>query len=891
MQPSDATTDEFRDPVEELAEQFLAEVRAGKNITVADYQHRYPEHAESIEALFPTLLMMEDLKPAARNRDSADTLLDRNVQRLGDFRILRKLGFGGMGIVYEAQQESLERPVAIKVFAPTLLSSPRLINRFKREAKAAGALHHSNIVPVLGVGEQWGIHYYIMQLIDGKGLDQILDAQRDHLQVESAFRFRRDWNRIADIGRQLASALEYAHSRNVLHRDIKPANLLLDRDGTAWIADFGLAKLMTDDDGVTRSGQAVGTLRYMAPEQFTGKVDQRSDIYALGLTLFEMLTWRRAFDETDHGKLVRQKTINIPPRPRSLESTIPRDMETIVMKAIAPEPQNRYQTAAALEEDLRRFLDDEPILARRISYFERLVRWSRRNRALAATSAVVLALAAALLGITLWSYLSVQNALRGQMAQRQKATAASTLATGALDSVFERFGIEPIADIEQSGEPMLSAEAAALLENLLSYYEALAEQDSSNPDLMLKAAQAQAIIGDIHQRLGHYDNSLSAYAAAIDKYRDLPDSEVRQVTMAALHNQSGQVLRLDGDEETGIAQHKLALELLDDIGVSAKGFARSISEGPISEDAKFELARTYYLLGRRIRPGMGPESMPPESAFAPDDASDSLAVSDPESDQVQALEEAVRLLERSANQPNASARLRQLLARCLREYVPDSLTQRSDRDRRIEARAVQLFETLMQQHPNDADYQHDLVETLAEFTVFGNSLNERVFDDAQARLQRAVALGDALVNKRPDVAAHLLVVAHAHFKLARVLTRQSRASRGPENRELLTAASDHLTSAIDLLSELTYRFPQANGFAVWMAYFYTEAADIALQLFQPEEAQDLSSYAIEIIESLPEEIRGLPTVLELTNLAYDRLFNVFRWMGTPEDILQSIGEP
>ena len=167
--------DETRDPVEKLAEQFLSDVRAGTATSIDDYRQRYPEHAEAIEALFPTLMMMEDLKPAARRaRDSTDTLLERNVKRLGDFRILRRIGYGGMGIVYEAQQESLDRPVAIKVFAPTLLSSPRLIRRFKREAKAAGTLHHSNIVPVLGVGEQWGIHYYIMQLIDGKGLD------RDH---------------------------------------------------------------------------------------------------------------------------------------------------------------------------------------------------------------------------------------------------------------------------------------------------------------------------------------------------------------------------------------------------------------------------------------------------------------------------------------------------------------------------------------------------------------------------------------------------------------------------------------------------------------------------------------------------------------------------------------
>ena len=198
-----------REPIEQLAEKFLAEVRAGKSTSIEDYQQRYPKYAAAIEGLFPTLMMMEDLKPEMRRlRDSADTLLDRNVKQLGDFRIIRKIGYGGMGIVYEAQQESLDRPVAIKVFAPTLLSSARQIRRFKREAKAAGTLHHSNIVPVLGVGEQWGIHYYIMQLIDGKGLDQVIDLAGKRMRSEAEYELQGDWRRIAELGRQIASALK-----------------------------------------------------------------------------------------------------------------------------------------------------------------------------------------------------------------------------------------------------------------------------------------------------------------------------------------------------------------------------------------------------------------------------------------------------------------------------------------------------------------------------------------------------------------------------------------------------------------------------------------------------------------------------------------------------------
>ena len=509
-----------RDPIELLAEQFLSEIRQGHATSIEDYQRRYPEYSEGIKALFPTLLMMEDLKPPShRLRDSSDTLLDRNIKQLGDFHILRKIGYGGMGIVYAAQQQSLDRPVAIKVFAPTLFTSDRLMRRFKREAKAAGALHHTNIVPVLGVGEQWGIHFYIMQLIDGKSLDKVIRPSNKKMSTESFFRLKGEWQQIADIGRQLMSALHYAHSRNVLHRDLKPANIILDREGTAWITDFGLAKLTTEE-GITKTGQAIGTLRYMAPEQLEGHIDERSDVYSLGLTLYELITWRPAFAESDHGQLVHKKTQELPPRPRSIDPSIPRDLETIILKAIARDPSDRYTSARLAEEDFERFLNDDPITARRVSSLERLVRWSRRNRALAAAATGLTLMAAVALFSLAWGYISVQNALAGERFERNRAITNATLAMGALDSVFDRFGIERISDLSLSNEPMLSTEAAALLDDLIQYYEKLAKRDANAPAVLLKAAEAQLTIGNIRQRLGEYDPSDSRLSDG--------DQEIRQ---------------------------------------------------------------------------------------------------------------------------------------------------------------------------------------------------------------------------------------------------------------------------------------------------------------------------------------------------------------------------
>ena len=194
-------------------------------------------------------------------------------------------------------------------------------------------------------------------------------AGRSVSAVETSGRRQPFFRSVAQIGRQAAQGLAYAHARGIVHRDIKPSNLLLDTAGVVWITDFGLAK--ADDDGLTATGDILGTLRYMAPERFRGEGDARADIYALGLTLYELLTLRPAFDSPDRLKLIEQIKTEEPARPRSLDGRIPRDLETIVLKAIDKDPDRRYPTADALAEDLRRFLDDEPIQARRTSTAER----------------------------------------------------------------------------------------------------------------------------------------------------------------------------------------------------------------------------------------------------------------------------------------------------------------------------------------------------------------------------------------------------------------------------------------------------------------------------------------------------------------------------------------
>ncbi len=304
------------------------------------------------------------------------------------FRILREIGRGGMGVVYEAEDQQLNRRVALKVLATHTLNQPNQVQRFDREARAAARLHHSHIVPVFGVGHQNGCHYYAMQYIEGVSLDRVIDELRKirdghdesgrspsasecpGLTALMAEDGRPDRG-VGRIGLQVAEALRYAHAHGVLHRDIKPSNLLLDASGNVWLADFGLAKAPEAED-LTGTGDVLGTIRYMAPERFRGRYDERSDVYGLGSTLYELVALRPAFEAADRFELI-EEVRRAEPVPLSKRAPdVSRDLETIIHKAIEPEPDRRYAGAGALAEDLRRFLEDRPIRARRVSIPGRL---------------------------------------------------------------------------------------------------------------------------------------------------------------------------------------------------------------------------------------------------------------------------------------------------------------------------------------------------------------------------------------------------------------------------------------------------------------------------------------------------------------------------------------
>lgn len=411
-----------RDPVDVLAEEFADRLRRGEHPSVSDYAAAHPDHADQLRELLPAVAQMELLK-RFRTPGAEKSLPDR----LGDFRIVKELGRGGMGVVFEAVQESLGRPVALKVLARHAQLDPTRRERFVREAQAAAKLHHTNIVPVFGVGEQDGLPYYVMQLIPGCGLHSLARRWRRQLnksteeasetlalgpatkpvtapaqetvEPEPVGPGYGDWRFVAELGLQAAEALDYAHQHGVLHRDVKPANLLFDGE-SVWVADFGLAKLM-NTDGLTATGDILGTLQYVPPESLSGRADERSDVYGLGATLYELLTLEPPYSADSPALLVKQVADTDPPPPRALNRDIPHDLETIVLKAMAREPANRYASARELAEDLDAFLQDRPIKARRQTVVARVWRMCRRNPAVASLTTTTIA-ALALAAVTGW---------------------------------------------------------------------------------------------------------------------------------------------------------------------------------------------------------------------------------------------------------------------------------------------------------------------------------------------------------------------------------------------------------------------------------------------------------------------------------------------------------
>jgi tetratricopeptide (TPR) repeat protein/serine/threonine protein kinase len=965
------------DLLDRLAEEFADRFRRGERPSLKEYTDRYPDLADEIQALFPAMVDLEQADEARQGapEETSGAALPRpapTLSQVGDYRVLREIGHGGMGVVYEAEQVSLGRRVAVKILPQHVARDVKMLERFRREARAAARLHHTNIVPVFEVGREGDVCYYAMQFIQGQGLDLVYEelrrlrgrararsagqptsqvrvqdpaagtsthAERAEVaqvvqslltgrfgddsqagwrgaglragremtdggsagagpatvdlrassaledavalarteadaaagargsgsivgvqaqdlasstvsavmpggsQISTVESGRREYAQsIALIGLQAAQGLAYAHARGVLHRDVKPSNLLLDTTGVVWITDFGLAK--ADDDGLTQSGDILGTLRYMAPERFSGNADARADVYALGLTLYELLTLEPAFEAPDRLRLIEQIKSVDPVQPRSHDRRIPRDLETVILKAIDKDPRRRYQTADELAEDLRRFRDDEPVLARRTTAVERYARWARHNPGVAVlggvlTAVLVLATAVSLVVAGRMATLAErqrraaeservarlaesmarahESALRKQAEQahrdaeaaltetrveRQRAEENFQRARAAVDQYFTQVSESQLLTV-----PGLQTLRRDLLNSALAFYEDYLASRGRDPGLRAALAAVHLKAARIHQELGNRAAAEKDYRVALRLYEDLTRADP-----------------VDVESRNGLAECHYGLAAYEPIGKPRRdALERSaairqelVATRPADTRLREDLARSYqalgesHLSGKQVKEGLA--SFLKARDIVASLVGDHMDYPAYRYDFAQNLAQIAECLCKLGRHPDESV-IRPMAighARAAYEQAPqlvaygrlyghllmregDNLGSqgRYEEAARSLQQAVELEEKLIRENPAVPDLAHELVWTYTE--MVGNLSPERRATESVPLLRQACARIEAIPLHGPDQRAALAEL--LAMRAARSEPSQPRAEDEARRRRDLDEAAEALRQA------------------------------------------------------------------------------------------------
>jgi serine/threonine protein kinase len=474
---------------------------------------------------------------------------------LGDFQIVQEIGRGGMGVVYEATQLSLGRRVALKVLPFASALDARHLQRFKNEAQAAASLHHTNIVPVYAVGCERGVHFYAMQLIQGRTLAELIAEGRRSEQprgsAETVAGMRtvpsggtgslgsgaEHYRGVARLMQQAALALEHAHQQGIIHRDVKPANLLVDGRGSLWVTDFGLAWFQDGLD-LTRTGDLPGTLRYMSPEQSSGQrvlLDHRTDLYSLGATFYELLAGGPIFPGTTRAQLLQQIAGDDPRPLRHLRKGIPSELETIILKCLQKSPIDRYPDALSLADDLERFLDNRPIVARPPSWLDRTRKWTRRHPGTVGTAGLLLVLA---LGGLLVSHalLSREQAQTRQALAREQQRAEEAERRLQQTRQMTDLLLE-VAEQELDDKPSLQGLRKRLLETVLQHYRQLEDDvrdDVVAADLAGAQERVRQILADLAALQGGLHAMFLGHPAVL---RELAVSDEQAARIRAAHKE------------------------------------------------------------------------------------------------------------------------------------------------------------------------------------------------------------------------------------------------------------------------------------------------------------------------------------------------------------------
>ncbi len=735
-----------------------------------------------------------------------DSLSAGEERRLGDFRLLREIGRGGMGVVYEAQQISLDRRVALKVLPFAAVLDSRQIARFKHEAQAAAQLNHPNIVSVFAVGVERGVHYYAMQLIDGQPLDRALtelreaagrgtraagrgrkaghsrsrsgergsggDDQQDSLSpplplspspfspsppsplLSSRAAGGSEYFRaVMRLGIQAAGALHAAHENGIVHRDIKPSNLLLDGNGKLWVTDFGLARRETDAT-LTRTGDLVGTVRYMSPEQALGQialVDHRTDIYSLGATLYELLTLEAAFPGDAGPALIRHIERDEPRPLRQLQPNIPADLETVILKAMAKRREDRYATAQEFADDLRRVLEGKATVARPPTLLDRTARWAQRHREVVAVAGLigVLVLTTGTLLIAREMQNTAANFALAETRLREAQDTVEKLGT----CLSERLAKVPgAARIRQD-----------LLRQTLGYYRDFVDQAKDNPALRADLALTYSKIGTLSAEIGSSDEALEADRRAIELFSKLAAANPRDT---------------DYRRRLGVCQNNLAL-VLERVGQTDE-------------------ARRTYLEAIRLQEEILDKAKDPKPCLA---------------DLALAYDNLGLLQNKMGDTESAAASL---------------------------ARAVGLQEQLLDTDPNNPEQLCNLAVTLNNL---GALYAERQPGKAIQQYEKAAALQKKAVELRPEESVYRSELAVTYNNLGVVQS----------NSGSVAQAAESYTRVVDIAGDLVHQWPAEKSYRHTLAAGYNNLSRVQSKLGHAAEAEPSIRHALALQETLVKQ--------------------------------------
>lgn len=733
--------------------------------TSADYESSFPELSNEIHRLLDsrseltaadaTLGIAEARLWAPRSK-----ALAADAPQIAGYELIEELGRGGMGVVFRAKQLLADREVALKIIRPDSLAlldpvaRNGVIRRFSAEARAAARLNHDHIVTVYDIGECRGFHYYTMKLVDGPSLSNLL--REKPLDDRAAARYCME----ASLG------VHAAHERGILHRDLKPSNVMLER-GTnrALVADFGLAKIASEGrEQLTHSGDVVGTPAYMPPEQAkdSSTVTAQSDVYSLGATLYHAITGRPPFQAASLGEILRQIADEEPISPRRMNQRINRDLETICLKAMQKSPAQRYATAKEFADDLRRFLEGRPILARPVSRPEAIWRWCRRNPQLASAIATATTLAVLAIGSIIVGYIRTSAELANSKRRLEKSLSL-------VDELFTK-----VSEDDLLNEPGMQVMRKQLLERARTHYNELLEDSGNLPIARKELAAAHYRFGKISFELGDTEIASRELAIAEREQREMlraePDLAELQVALANTLLGNAQVRQAADQYDEMTAIFREALELRISAAASA----------PQDLELKRLVASARMNLGTTLR--------------------DSGEIAQAERELIRAQNERERILAIDAQQVKAKRDLAQGAYNLALLYLRmnDEKEDQRVRQKAIEqfGIAVSQFTELSKLQPRVQSHRFNLANTLKTLAS--------IDDNPEADYSTAADVLTGLVEDNPEVVeyrieAGALELDRGVYLQGKMRTEDAIAAFG-KCSELLSSLAESKAAAAELLA-------------------------------------------------------------------------------------------